>query len=157
MMNEKGGIDGRKIRFIILDNGSARPRRSRCRASWSRRTVCWPRSAPSARRRTRRSRNTSTARRCRRSWSRPAAASSATQGVSLDVPCYLGRGPGDRLRQVRAEDQPDAKIAVLYQNDDYGKDFLKGLKQGLGDKAAKMIVAEATYEVTDPTVDSQIW
>jgi ABC-type branched-subunit amino acid transport system substrate-binding protein len=51
--------------------------------------------------------------------------------------------------------QADAKIAVLYQNDDYGKDYLKGLKQGLGDKA-KMIVAESTYEVTDPTVDSQI-
>jgi branched-chain amino acid transport system substrate-binding protein len=51
--------------------------------------------------------------------------------------------------------QPDAKIAVLYQNDDYGKDYLKGLKDGLGDKA-KMIISEATYEVTDPTVDSQI-
>ena len=48
------------------------------------------------------------------------------------------------------------KIAVLYQNDDYGKDLLKGLKDGLGDKAAKMIVAEASYEVSDPTVDSQI-
>ena len=52
--------------------------------------------------------------------------------------------------------RPNAKIAVLYQNDDYGKDYLKGLKDGLGDKAAKMIVAEATYEVTDPTVDSQM-
>jgi branched-chain amino acid transport system substrate-binding protein len=51
--------------------------------------------------------------------------------------------------------QPDAKIAVLYQNDDYGKDYLKGLKDALGDKA-KMIVAEATYEVSDATVDSQI-
>jgi branched-chain amino acid transport system substrate-binding protein len=52
--------------------------------------------------------------------------------------------------------KPDAKIAVLYQNDDYGKDYLKGLKDGLGDKAAKLIVAEATYEVTDTTIDSQI-
>ena len=51
---------------------------------------------------------------------------------------------------------PNAKIAVLYQNDDYGKDYLKGLKDGLGDKAAKMIVSELTYEVTDPTIDSQI-
>jgi len=54
------------------------------------------------------------------------------------------------------ETKPDAKIAVLYQNDDYGKDYLKGLKDGLGDKAAKMIVAEVTYEVTDTTIDSQI-
>jgi branched-chain amino acid transport system substrate-binding protein len=51
---------------------------------------------------------------------------------------------------------PKAKIAVLYQNDDFGKDLLAGLKQGLGEQAAKMIVAEATYETSDPTVDSQI-
>ena len=52
--------------------------------------------------------------------------------------------------------KPDAKIAVLYQNDDYGKDYVHGLKLGLGDKAESMIIAEASYEVTDPTVDSQI-
>jgi branched-chain amino acid transport system substrate-binding protein len=52
--------------------------------------------------------------------------------------------------------KPDAKIAILYQNDDYGKDYVKGLKDGLGAQAAKLIVAEASYEVTDPTVDSQI-
>jgi branched-chain amino acid transport system substrate-binding protein len=51
---------------------------------------------------------------------------------------------------------PNAKIAVLYQNDDFGKDYLVGLREGLGDKADKMIVATQTYETTDPTVDSQI-
>jgi len=51
---------------------------------------------------------------------------------------------------------PNAKIAVLYQNDDYGKDYLIGLRAGLGDKADKMIVATESYETTDPTVDSQI-
>ena len=51
---------------------------------------------------------------------------------------------------------PNAKIAVLYQNDDFGKDYLVGLREGLGDKADKMIVATKTYETTDPTVDSQI-
>ena len=45
---------------------------------------------------------------------------------------------------------------MLYQNDDYGKDYLKGMKDGLGAKAATMIVKEASYEVTDPTVDSQM-
>jgi branched-chain amino acid transport system substrate-binding protein len=54
------------------------------------------------------------------------------------------------------KNHPNAKIAVLYQNDDYGKDYLKGFVDGLGDKAKSMIVAQATYEVTDPTVDSQI-
>src|SRR5215470_3196805 len=53
-------------------------------------------------------------------------------------------------------DKPDAKIAILYQNDDYGKDYAKGLRDGLGDKAKTMIVKEESYEVTDPTVDSQI-
>ena len=52
--------------------------------------------------------------------------------------------------------KPDGKLAVLYQNDDYGKDVLKGLKDGLGDKAKSLILAEATYETSDPTVDSQI-
>ena len=54
------------------------------------------------------------------------------------------------------DNMPDAKIAVLYQNDDYGKDYLKGFKDGLGDKAGSMIVAELPYETSDPTVDSQI-
>ena len=51
---------------------------------------------------------------------------------------------------------PNAKIAVLYQNDDFGKDYLIGLRQGLGDKADKMIVTTQTYETTDATVNSQI-
>jgi len=51
---------------------------------------------------------------------------------------------------------PDAKIAVLYQNDDFGKDYVNGLRAGLGAKADKMIVATQSYETTDPTVDSQI-
>jgi branched-chain amino acid transport system substrate-binding protein len=53
------------------------------------------------------------------------------------------------------ENYPNAKIAILYQNDDLGKDYVKGLKDGLGAKA-KMIVAEASYELSDPTVDSQM-
>ncbi len=52
--------------------------------------------------------------------------------------------------------RPDAKIAALYQNDDLGKDYMRGLREGLGDHADKMMVAEASFEVTDPTVDSQI-
>ncbi len=51
---------------------------------------------------------------------------------------------------------PNAKIAVLYQNDDYGKDYLNGLRAGLGANAAKMIVATQSYETTDPTVDQQV-
>ena len=52
--------------------------------------------------------------------------------------------------------KPNAKIAVLYQNDDYGKDYLKGFEDGLGEKGKTMIVSKISYEVTDPTVDSQM-
>ena len=51
---------------------------------------------------------------------------------------------------------PNAKIAVIFQNDDFGKDYITGLRQGLGDKADKLICAMQSYETTDPTVDSQI-
>ncbi|WP_431205277.1 ABC transporter substrate-binding protein [Bradyrhizobium betae] len=54
------------------------------------------------------------------------------------------------------KNKPDAKIAVLFQNDDYGKDYLKGLKDGLGSKAASMIVMEESYETSEPTIDNHI-
>jgi branched-chain amino acid transport system substrate-binding protein len=54
------------------------------------------------------------------------------------------------------KEKPDAKIAVLYQNDDYGKDYLKGLVDGLGAKAATMIVAKESYETTEPSIDDHI-
>jgi len=53
-------------------------------------------------------------------------------------------------------EKPNAKIAVLYQNDDYGKDYLKGLKDGLGAKASSMIVAEESFETTEPTIDNHV-
>ena len=54
------------------------------------------------------------------------------------------------------KEKPGAKIAVLYQNDDYGKDYLKGLKDGLGAKAASMIIAEESYETSEPSIDDHI-
>ena len=51
---------------------------------------------------------------------------------------------------------PNAKIAIMFQNDDYGKDYVKGLKDGLGAKAASMIVGERSYETTEPTIDSEV-
>jgi branched-chain amino acid transport system substrate-binding protein len=58
--------------------------------------------------------------------------------------------------QYITKNYPNAKVGILYQNDDLGKDYLNGIKAGLGNQAATMIVAEASYEVSDPTVDSQI-
>ena len=82
-------------------------------------------------------------------------------GDPHQFPWTMGWGP-NYLQEGRIygryilENHPGAKIAVLYQNDDFGKDFLKGFQDGLGERAAQMIVGEATYEPTDPTVDSQI-
>ncbi len=78
-----------------------------------------------------------------------------------NFPWTLGFNPnyfveGRIYGQYILKSYPNAKVGVLYQNDDLGKDYLNGLKAGLGDKAATMIVAEASYEVSDPTIDSQI-
>src|SRR5215468_6730666 len=78
-----------------------------------------------------------------------------------DFPWTMGWQPNYQSEsQIYAKyilkNHPDAKIAVLYQNDDYGKDYLKGFKDGLGSKAASMIVAEEAYEVSEPTIDSHI-
>ena len=54
------------------------------------------------------------------------------------------------------KEKPNAKIAILYQNDDYGKDYVQGLKDGLGAKAAKMIIAEESYETSEPSIDGHI-
>jgi branched-chain amino acid transport system substrate-binding protein len=78
-----------------------------------------------------------------------------------DFPWTMGWQPSYQSEsQIYAKyllkEKPDARIAVLYQNDDYGKDYLKGLKDGLGAKAASMIVAEESYETSEPTVDNHI-
>ena len=78
-----------------------------------------------------------------------------------NFPWTMGYNPnyfveGRIYGQYILKEYPNAKIGILYQNDDLGKDYLNGIKAGLDDKAASMIVAEASYEVTDPTVDSQI-
>jgi branched-chain amino acid transport system substrate-binding protein len=71
------------------------------------------------------------------------------------VPMYPGfEMEGRTFGQYILQNKPDAKVGVLYQNDDFGKDFLTGLKSALGDKIK--IVAEMTYEMTEPTIDSQI-
>ncbi|MFN5881885.1 MAG: ABC transporter substrate-binding protein [Burkholderiales bacterium] len=66
------------------------------------------------------------------------------------------QGEGKIYAQHLLETRPNAKIGILYQNDDYGKDYLKGFLDGLGDKAKTMVVKQLTYEVTDPTIDSQM-
>ena len=69
-------------------------------------------------------------------------------------PTYVGQGTV--FANYILETKPGARIAVVYLNDDLGKDFLIGLKNGLGEKAKTMIVREVSHELTDPSIDSQI-
>jgi branched-chain amino acid transport system substrate-binding protein len=78
-----------------------------------------------------------------------------------DFPWTMGWQPNYQSEaQIYAKyilkNHANAKIAVLYQNDDYGKDYLKGFKDGLGAKAASLIVVEESYETTEPSIDSHI-
>jgi len=90
------------------------------------------------------------------------AATGATKFTDpKNFPWTMGYNPnyfteGRIYGQYILKEHPNAKIGVLYQNDDLGKDYLNGIKAGLADKASTMIVAEASYEVSDPTIDSQL-
>ena len=70
------------------------------------------------------------------------------------APSYFGEGIA--YAKYILTNYPNAKIGVIYQNDDFGKDVLNGLKKGLGDNASRMLVATEGYEVTEPTLDSRI-
>jgi branched-chain amino acid transport system substrate-binding protein len=69
-------------------------------------------------------------------------------------PIYVSQGAALGVHILT--EKPDAKVAVQYVNDDLGKDFLRGLKKGLGDKAATAIVKEISHEITEPTIDNQV-
>jgi branched-chain amino acid transport system substrate-binding protein len=81
-------------------------------------------------------------------------------GNPQQFPWTIGYQPSYRVEariyaKYILKNKPDAKIALLYQNDDFGKDYLTGLKEGLGAKAG-LLIATQTYETSEPTVDSQI-
>ena len=158
MINEQGGINGRKINFISLDDGYSPPRT----VEQTRKLVEQDEvllifgsvGTPS----------NSAIHKYMNAKKVPHLflATGATKwGDPKNFPWTMGWQPNYQSEariygQYLLNNKPDAKIGVLFQNDDYGKDYLKGLKDALGDKAAKMIVMEASYEVSDPTVDSQI-
>jgi ABC-type branched-subunit amino acid transport system substrate-binding protein len=78
-----------------------------------------------------------------------------------DFPWTMGFQPSYRVEarifaKYILKTKPNAKVAVLYANDDFGKDYLAGIKEVFGDKASSMIVAEESYETSEPTIDSHI-
>ncbi|HZP92946.1 MAG TPA: ABC transporter substrate-binding protein [Burkholderiales bacterium] len=158
MINDQGGVNGRKIDFITLDDGYSPPRTvEQVRKLVEEEQVLLlfqSLGTPS---------NTAihqymNAKKVPQLF----VATGATKwGDPEHFPWTMGWQPSYQAEmhvyaKYLLKHKPNARIAVLYQNDDYGKDYLKGLHDGLGPRAEKMIVKEASYEVTDPTVDSQI-
>ena len=158
MVNDQGGINGRKVNFISYDDGYSPPKT----VEMARKLVEQDQvlflfqtlGTPS---------NTAIHKYMNmRKVPQLHVATGATKwNDPKNFPWTMGWQPnyqteGRVYAQHILKTRPDAKIGVLYQNDDYGKDYLKGMHDGLGDKAKTMIVAEVSYEVSDPTVDSQI-
>jgi ABC-type branched-subunit amino acid transport system substrate-binding protein len=158
MINDSGGINGRKINLISLDDGYSPPKA----VEQVRRLV--EQDEVLALFQTLGTPSNSAIHKYVNAKKVPhlLLATGATKwGDPQNNPWTMGfnlsyQSEGQIYAKWLLKNKPDAKIAILYQNDDYGKDVLKGVKDGLGAAAAKMIVKEATYEVTDPTIDSQI-
>ena len=158
MINQKGGINGRKIRLLSLDDGYSPPRTiEQTRKLVESEEVLLLFSSfgtPT---------NTAALKylNAKHVPQLLIAATGLKWGDPQTAPWTMAFLPSQRTgsagyAQYVLKNRPDAKIAVLYQNDDFGKDYLKALREHLGAKADKMIVAEAAYESTDPGVDSQI-
>jgi branched-chain amino acid transport system substrate-binding protein len=157
MVNDQGGINGRKINFISYDDGYSPPRTVEMARKLVEQDqvlfVFQTLGTPS---------NTAIHKYMNmKKVPQMHVATGATKwNDPKGSPWTMGWQPnyqseGRIYAQHILKTKPGAKIAVLYQNDDYGKDYLKGFHDGLGDKKG-MIVKEVSYEVSDPTVDSQI-
>jgi ABC-type branched-subunit amino acid transport system substrate-binding protein len=157
MINDQGGINGRKINFISVDDNYAPPKTlEQARKLVEQDKVLFifaPLGTPT----------NSAIHKYMNQKKVPhlfVQTGASKWGNPKDFPWTMGWQPnyfseGKVFAQAILEGQPNGKIAVLYQNDDFGKDYLSGLEAGLGDKK-NMIIARETYEVTDPTVDSQM-
>ncbi|HEX7966986.1 MAG TPA: ABC transporter substrate-binding protein [Stellaceae bacterium] len=158
MLNEQGGVNGRKIRLISLDDAYSPPKTvEQTRKLVEQEQVAFIFSPLGT------ATNTAIQRYLNeRKVPQLFVATGASKWADpRHFPWTMGWQPSYATeariygRYIR-EHKPDARIAVLYQNDDYGKDYVAGLREGLAERYAAMVVAEASYEVTDPTVDSQI-
>jgi ABC-type branched-subunit amino acid transport system substrate-binding protein len=157
-INDKGGINGRKVKFVTLDNGYSPPKALEA----SRKLV--EEDGVLAEVGTVGTPTNSATQKYLNGKKVPQLLISAGGSKFNDPKQYPWTVPFYPSFEIEAagyakyalKAQPNPKIAVLYENDDYGKDFLRGLKKALGEQGQKLIVAEASYELTDPTVESQL-
>jgi ABC-type branched-subunit amino acid transport system substrate-binding protein len=158
MINDNGGINGRKITLISLDDGYSPPKT----VEQVRRLV--EQDEVLALFQTLGTATNSAIQKYVNAKKVPhlLLATGATKwGDPEHFPWTMGfnlsyQSEGQIYAKYLLKNKPNAKIGILYQNDDFGKDLLKGVMEGLGAANAKMVVAQQSYEVTDPTVDSQI-
>lgn len=158
MVNDQGGINGRKINFISVDDGYAPPRA----VEQTRKLV--EQEGVLLIFQTLGTPGNSAIHKYLNDNKIPhlfPATGASKWNDPKNFPWTMGWQPnyyaeGRAYAEYILKNIPNAKVGVLYQNDDYGKDYLKGFREGLGDKAKSVIVREVTYEVSDPTVDSQI-
>jgi branched-chain amino acid transport system substrate-binding protein len=158
MINEQGGINGRKIAFVTYDDGYSPPKAVEQARKLVESDEVLLIFSPLG------TASNSAIEKYMNSKKVPQlfVATGATKfGEYKQFPWTMGWQPayqseGRIYAKYLLKEKPDAKVAIMYQNDDFGKDLLKGLKDGLGDKAASMIVAEESYEVSEPTIESHI-
>lgn len=158
MINENGGVKGRRINFISLDDAYSPPKtKEQVRKLVERDRVLFTAANLG-------SPTNSAIHNYMNKKKIPHLflSTGATKwGQPEKYPYTIGWQPnyqseGKIFARYILANEKDAKIAILYQNDDFGKDLVAGLKMGLGDKAKTMIVAEESYEVSDPTINTQI-
>jgi branched-chain amino acid transport system substrate-binding protein len=157
MINDQGGINGRKINFISYDDGYSPPKAvEQVRKLVESDEVLFVFNSLGTPSNTAFQKYLNT----KKVPQLFVATGASKWNDPKNFPWTMGWQPSYQVEaQIYAKylikEKPDAKIAVLYQNDDFGKDYLKGFKDGLGSKGA-MIVAEESYEISEPTVDSHI-
>lgn len=158
MLNEQGGINGRKINLISLDDAFSPPKtveQTRKLVESDGVLALFASSGTAAQTAVQKYLNNlgipqlllSTG---ANKWNQPKLYKWSTPGS------FLYGTEAEIYGRYIAKEKPNAKIGILYQNDDFGRDYVSGFKKGLGDKASSLIIKEVTYELTDPTLDSQV-
>jgi ABC-type branched-subunit amino acid transport system substrate-binding protein len=158
MINDEGGINGRKINFISYDDGYSPPKTvEQIRKLIESDEVLLVFNALGTP-------TQSAVQKYQNTKKVPQlflATGASKWNDPKDFPWTMGYQPSYRVEarifaKYIMKAKPDAKVAVFYQNDDFGKDYVAGLKDVFGDKASSIIVAEESYETTEPSIDSHI-
>ncbi len=158
MINDQGGINGRKINFISYDDGYSPPKtveQTRKLIESDEVFLIFNALGTPTQSAVQKYQNT------KKVPQLFVATGASKWNDPKEFPWTMGFQPSYRVEarifaKYILKTKPDAKIAVFYQNDDFGKDYVAGLKDVFGDKASKLIIAEESYETSEPSIDSHI-